>query len=177
VLLLLGERAAGDSVDVIYRRFAPVIHRRCRAILADDEEALDALHDIFVTLVKKLGTFRGDSELMTWIYRISTNHCLNRLRSTRARLRAIDRAEPIEESRDLVVEMERRDLLRALLVDLSKDEVQLAVHYYYDEMGQADIARVLGVSERTVRNRLRKIETAASDRLRALEALEERGRR
>jgi RNA polymerase sigma-70 factor (ECF subfamily) len=151
------------GIDEVYRRFAPAIHRRCRAMLADDDEALDALHDIFLRLYDKLSTFRGDSELMTWLYRLSTNHCLNRLRARRTRERIIDaagRTQPTE-APSLSAEVERRDLLRRLLGAFDEDHVQLAVHYYYDEMTQPEIARVLGVSERTVRTRLRKIEELA----------------
>jgi RNA polymerase sigma factor (sigma-70 family) len=173
-----GAAAGGDRLEAIYRRFAPAIHRRCRAILADEDEALDALHDIFLILTKKLDTFRGDAELMTWIYRISTNHCLNRLRATRARKRMIDaRAEVAQPAPDVSVELERRDLLHALLAELGADDVQLLVHYYHDEMTQPEIAQVLGVSERTVRARLRKLEMRAQEQLRLLERVEERGRR
>src|SRR5215510_2649193 len=92
--------ALGTEVEEIYRRFAPAVHRRCRAILASDEEALDALHDIFVKLYDKLHTFRGDSELMTWLYRLSTNHCLNRLRQMKTHARLLGAAPRGEETRN-----------------------------------------------------------------------------
>lgn len=166
----------GTELEEIYRRFAPAIHRRCLAILADEDEALDALHDIFLQLYEKLSSFRGDSELMTWLYRLSTNFCLNRLRAQRVRLR-VHAAAPIADGRSLTTELERRDLLRALLARFDDAHVQLAVHYWYDEMTQPELARVLGVSERTVRSRLRELEARAREEMIELERIRAGGER
>jgi RNA polymerase sigma-70 factor, ECF subfamily len=164
-------RTLSTEVEEIYRRFAPAIHRRCRAILASEEEALDALHDIFLKLYDKLSTFRGDAELMTWLYRLSTNHCLNRLREQKTRARILGAVTPVDEGRSLSAELERRDLLRVLLGSLDEEHVAIAVHYYYDEMTQPEIAKVVGLSERTVRSRIKKIEEHAKAQMLALERI------
>jgi RNA polymerase sigma-70 factor (ECF subfamily) len=58
----------------VYRSHAAMLHRRCMQILGDEQEALDALHDLFLKLGDKLETFRGDALLTTWLYRVATNH-------------------------------------------------------------------------------------------------------
>ena len=162
------------ELDEVYRRFAPLIHRRCRTLLGDEQEALDATHDIFLKLTRELRRFRGDSELVTWIWRISTNHCLNTLRSRRARLRFITRSEQlVEPSVDPRQRIERRELLRVLLQRLTQRQVQIAVHWHLDELTQPEIAKLLGISERTVRSELRKIDACALAERRLLADQEE----
>src|SRR4030095_536593 len=72
---------ADEELARLYRRLAPVIYSRCLSLLGDEQEARDASHDIFLLVWRKLHTFRGDSDVLTWVYRIATNHCLNRLRT------------------------------------------------------------------------------------------------
>lgn len=52
----------------------------CVRMLGDREEALEVVQEIFVSVHQSLHTFRHDSKVSTWIYRISKNHCLNRLK-------------------------------------------------------------------------------------------------
>lgn len=68
----------------IYPRLAPVVYRRSLDLLGQAEEANDAVQEILLTIHSKLDTFRGDANLMTWVYRVATNHCLNRLRARRS---------------------------------------------------------------------------------------------
>ncbi len=150
----------------IYRRYAPLIHRRCLRLLGDPDDALDALHDIFLTVDAKIGTFRGDSELMTWIYRVATNHCLNRVRQRTTRLRLLAReaaVDPLPGASPDPIDVRRA--IERLLATFSPRDVQMLIHRFGDEMTQLEIAEVLGVSERTVRDRLKKLEAAARSEL------------
>jgi RNA polymerase sigma-70 factor (ECF subfamily) len=143
----------------IYERLAPLIHRRCLAILGDEEETLDATHDVFLLLQRHLSTFRGEAELTTWVYRVTTNHCLNRLRAARSRARAMAALERIVATApelDTWNELARRDLARALLSGLSERRAAVLYHYFCDDLLQTEIARVMGLSERTVRNELKR---------------------
>lgn len=159
------------DLDDLYRRHAALIFRRCRAFLRDEQESLDAVQDVFVQLQRALPSFRGDADLTTWIYRITTNHCLNRLRS-RARWRNV--LATVESLSDTTLasrfadDLERRELLQMLLSQLSAREVQVLVHTYYDDMTQPEIATVLGVSERTIRSDLRRATAELRERYRSL---------
>lgn len=168
--------AAVDSREweALYRRHAPMIHRRCRALLADEQESLDAVHDVFLQIQRRLPSFRGDADIATWIYRVATNLCLNRLRRARTRSRVlalVGREVPTAQASPQA-DLQRRQLLSVLLGRLSAEDVQLLVHRYHDEMGQAEIAALLGVTERTVRNRLQRALSKIQAHLADLEALE-----
>ncbi len=161
-----------------YRQYAPVIHRRCRALLGDPEEALDATQDVFITVARKLETFRGESDPLTWIYRIATNHCLNLLRSRKVRRNALARmareqgpAAGVDVSS--ARQVERRELLGHLLDQFDARRVQMLLHRHHDGMTQVEIAEVMGVSERTVRKTLKEMEAALAERNRSLSALKE----
>ncbi len=144
-------------LERVYQSHGAMLHRRCLQILGDEQEALDALQDLFLQLQDKLDTFRGDALLTTWLYRIATNHCLNRLRSARALMRMKERIEP-EREHDPERLLENRELLMKLLEQLSEDDVQIAFYRHHDGMTQQEIAEILGVTERTVRNRLERLD-------------------
>lgn len=155
----------------LYEQIAPVVYRRSLALLSDREEALDAVHDVFLVVCEKVDTFRGDSDLLTWVYRIATNHCLNRLRARRSRARALQQYERRPASSaspgagrvsvDPHAQLERRQLIERLLARFDNRKIQIVVHSYYDEMTQREIATLLGISERAVRKALKRV----SDRL------------
>jgi RNA polymerase sigma-70 factor (ECF subfamily) len=167
------QREAADSVEALYRRYAPMIARRCRGLLGDEQLSLDATHDVFLRVCASRSSFRGEAELSTWIYRVTTNHCLNQLRNRRrrGRLLAVFGAPP-EPEPAMEGALARRQLLEALLSVLGPDDVQLLVHEYIDELSQSEIAELLGVTERTVRNRLRRALERVRGQANMLEQLE-----
>ena len=70
------------AIDVAawYEKYGPMLIRRCRALLRNDDEAMDALHDVFINLLKTKERLT-DSFPSTLLYTIATNVCLNRLRA------------------------------------------------------------------------------------------------
>ena len=76
--------APAIGVDALYRRYGPMVLRRCRTLLHDEDRALDAMQDVFVQVLRhqdKLNA-RYPSSLL---YRIATNTCLNILRGAKRR--------------------------------------------------------------------------------------------
>ena len=69
----------------LFERYGAVVFRRCRKLLGTDERAHDAVQDVFVKVLEHGHAFRGDSEPLTWLYRVATTHCLQRLRDERRR--------------------------------------------------------------------------------------------
>lgn len=68
------------AFDRLVRLYQDRVHNVCFRLLGDHGEAEDVAQDVFVTLYKKIGSFREASRLTTWIYRIATNQALNRLK-------------------------------------------------------------------------------------------------
>jgi RNA polymerase sigma-70 factor (ECF subfamily) len=144
------------EIEDLYRRYGALVRRRARSILGDDHEAQDAVQEVFVRVIAAMAEFRGQSQPSTWLYRITTNLCLNRIRDSRRRRDRL--AEAAEENRDAPTHAgpapEARTTLRTVLARVEEELAQVAVFYYVDDMDQAEIASVLGVSRRTIGYRL-----------------------
>ena len=138
----------------LYEKHAPTVYGRCRYLLRNDDEAKDALQEVFAKALRSLSEFRADASPTTWLLRIATHHCLNLHRARRAAWRD----ELVALGKDRRVESEppeRRELVRVLLGTAPREAQEAAVLYYVDEMTQAEIAQELGRSLPTVRKRLR----------------------
>lgn len=79
---LLSRTAAGDeeAFRSIVERHQDRLVRLCERLLQDREEALDAAQEVFLKTYRKAATLKPKGELFTWLFRVGTNHCLNRLR-------------------------------------------------------------------------------------------------
>ena len=72
----LAQRIAGgdtQAFEALVRRHTPMLFRAARAILRDDAEAEDALHDAWLSAYRSMGQFRGDATLSAWLARIAAN--------------------------------------------------------------------------------------------------------
>ena len=131
-------------------------------MLGDAAEAEDAAQEVFLTILVKGRTFRGEAQLGTWIYRVTTNLCLNRLRGGRRR----ETREQAEAVRDWLAaggfdpeqRVEARRQLERLLADVDELAQEVFVLKYLDGLTQEEIAEVTGKSRRTVGKRLALLE-------------------
>src|SRR3712207_4391029 len=74
---------SGSRLEQLYRRYGPAIFSRCRRLLRDDAAAEDAASEVFLRIMRHIDKAPDDEAVMAWIYRISTNYCLNVLRGQR----------------------------------------------------------------------------------------------
>ncbi len=88
------EHAFNELVTTYGRRVSALVFR----MLGNRSEAEDLTQDVFIQVFKAIGTFRGDSKLSTWIYRIAVNLCKNRSKYLRVRhSKAQDEYEAVAE--------------------------------------------------------------------------------
>ena len=71
--------------DEVYAAHSQAVHYLALRLLGDPMQAQDAVHDVFLKAFRKFGEFRGQSEVRTWLYRITLNHCSNLRQSWSAR--------------------------------------------------------------------------------------------
>jgi RNA polymerase sigma-70 factor, ECF subfamily len=69
------------ELDAIYEEHSRPIFYLALRMLGDPTQAEDATHDVFLKAYRKLGDFKGDSSIRTWLYRITINHCQNLLQT------------------------------------------------------------------------------------------------
>jgi len=150
----------------LYEKYAAAVYARCRYLLRDDAEARDALQDVFVKVLEALPAYREQASPCTWILRIATHHCLNLLRSGRAKWK--DEVVQLAKDRKPLFEPpDKRELVRALLSSAPEEAQEVAVLYFVDELSQAEIGEALGRSLPTVRKRLREFLACSRGALRA----------
>ncbi len=150
------------TVEALYRTYGATVQRRARALLGNDAEASDAVQDVFIRVLQSYSDFRGESSPMTWIYQITTNLCLNRIRDRRKRSdlqQAFAEEQPTAGRR-----LELTPDVRKLLAALPADVATAGVYYHLDGMTHEEIAGVLGVSRRTVGNLVLRFDQAAAKR-------------
>ena len=83
----------GLSIERLHRDYGERIHRYL-ARLVGPSEAEDLEQDVFEKAQRALGTFRGDSRVLTWLYRVATNVAIDRMRSAERRADLERPAEP-----------------------------------------------------------------------------------
>ncbi len=145
------------ELQTLYAQYAPVIHRRCRSILGNEEDAHDAVQETFSRVIVHWETFRGEASPLTWMYRISTNYCLNRIRNRRSRAdkRHVHRDDIVSTSFERAGSaFESEDTVRRLLELANDQERAIVIHIFFDDMTREQAAQMVGVSVPTLRKRL-----------------------
>src|ERR1044072_5348447 len=74
---LQGDMAAFDELMIRYER---QIYRVCYRFVENREDAMDLAQEVFIKAFEHLGSFRRESSLKTWLYRIAVNHCINHVK-------------------------------------------------------------------------------------------------
>jgi RNA polymerase sigma-70 factor (ECF subfamily) len=161
--LALAERcragAPGAFEDVYRAHAARLFGLACRLVGRTDAE--DLLQDIFLAAHRKLGLYRGESSLGTWLFRLGTNLCLDHLRSRGVRFSQV--TDALDEDRDaapprtgsVLGAVDRLDLERALA---SLPAGCRAVFVLHDVEGfeHKEIGGLLGIADGTSKSQLHK---------------------
>ena len=144
------------DLDLLYRRYGPMVMRRCRRILRDEEEARDAAQDVFVQLLMRQKRLRDDAP-SSLLYRMATNLCLNRIRDAGRRRTAPDSAlvEQIAGWDETEGRTEARDMLTRLFRREPASTRTMAFLHFVDGMTLEEVAGEVGMSVSGVRKRLR----------------------
>lgn len=148
--------SGGSPNDIadLYARYGPMVYRRILHFVRRDE-AEEVLHEVFLQVIEKIDAFRADASPSTWLYKIATNHCINRIRN-RSRRASLwqEHSGDLWYSAAQGADQEQRAFLRQLFAKLPEDLVRIGMYYHVDGLSHAEIARIEGVSRRTVGNRL-----------------------
>jgi RNA polymerase sigma-70 factor (ECF subfamily) len=162
----------GDATafEEVYRAHAGRLYSLLFRMAGSAQDAEDLLQDVFLHAYRKLGSFRGDSTLGTWLYRLAVNHCLDVLRGRRTKMQKAtdsldeeDAKEPAAAMPVIPTAISRLDLDRAIA---KLPEGCRAAFVLHDVEGfeHHEVASLLGVSQGTSKSQVHK----ARMKLRAL---------
>lgn len=175
----MSPEAQRAEVEALYRRYGPMLFRRCRALLGSDAEAHDCLQDTFVGFLK--GQWRGEAQPLTVLYRVATNQAIDRLRkrgrwhgrAAELRVREDEPDQSLEEqaaswgTHQTTAQAERVEWAHDLaLLTRGEDDFTLtaATMHWVEGYTLEEIAQTLGVTRKTVAARLTRFSERAAQR-------------
>lgn len=159
---LAGRIRAGDggAFEELYQRHAARLYNLAYRMAGGPTEAEDLLQDIFLLAYRKLGSFRGDSSLGTWLYRLAMNHCLDVLRSRQTRMGqqtdSLDEDGAVEvAAAPAIGAVSRMDLERAIETLPPACRAAFLLHDV-EGFGHEEVGSILGISGGTSKSQVHK---------------------
>jgi len=139
-----------EAFDVIVERHRRQVYLLCYRFAGNHEDASDLAQDVFVRAFRGLKTFKGQSSLATWLYRIGVNTSLNKAAVRRPVTEPIEpdrhvdmgAADPLED----IVRGENAAQMRAAIRQLPPKQRATLILRVYHELPHEEIARALGSS-------------------------------
>lgn len=135
----------------IVKEYSTQLYWHVRSIVGNHEDADDLLQEIFIKVWESLPSFRGDSRVFTWLWRIATNESISFLR--RQRVRAALQFQSMDSVAGQMVSSDpyfngdkaQRALSKAIL-KLPARQRQVFCMRYYEELSYEDISEITGAS-------------------------------
>ena len=147
---LAGDMTAFDELMIRYER---QIYRVCYRFVENREDAMDLAQDVFIKAFEHLATFRRESSLKTWLYRIAMNHCINHVKKhsqefveveeTTSRVPASVHAQ--------MEDREQRDQFRQLVKQLPPKQKAILELRINEQLSYEEIATISGRSVSTIK--------------------------
>jgi RNA polymerase sigma-70 factor (ECF subfamily) len=153
---LLQAYADGDptAAQALATRFTPLVYAHAFRMLNDPAEAEDVAQDAMLRLWKHaLGwDSNGSATVRTWLYRVTANLCIDRLRKTRpdALPDGFEVVDPADGMDKRLQTQERRTALQDALMHLPERQRQAVVLRHIDGLGNSEIARIMDIGPRAV---------------------------
>ena len=173
------ERAFNELVEAYEYRVFRLVHR----MLGRRDEAEDMAQEVFVQVFKAIGQFRGDAKLSTWIYRIATNLCKNRIKYLARRhdgaqdeFDAMADRAPMSQAKgvtfgdvarpDQMVEgYQVEDIVQRCMRELDHEFREVLVLRDIEDLSYEEIAEITGVADGTVKSRIHRARSALKSKV------------
>jgi RNA polymerase sigma factor (sigma-70 family) len=153
-----------NTFTVLVDRYKNLVFTLALKMLNNREEAEEIAQDTFIKVYNSLNNFKGDSKFSTWIYKITYNTCLDRLKKNKKEktvsyLEDFDKhqANAIEAVLDAIDENERNKAIQDCLEELPPEDAFLLTLYYFDGKSVDEISKVINNSVDNVKVRLFRI--------------------
>jgi RNA polymerase sigma-70 factor, ECF subfamily len=174
---LVGRLRRGDAgaFEELYQRHAGRLYGLACRMTGNATESEDLLQDIFLQAHRRLGTFKGESALGTWLYRLAMNVCLDHLRSKRARMDQATESFDADDGPPPPSTEEGQTALAVTRIDLERAIARLpegcrAAFLLHDVEGleHQEVGAILGIAEGTSKSQVHKARTRLRAWLRAV---------
>ncbi|WP_164019354.1 RNA polymerase sigma factor [Pyxidicoccus trucidator] len=180
-LLARLRRGDSDAFELLVRTHQDRLYDFCVRMVGDREEAHDLVQEIFVSVHQNVRRFREDAKLSTWLFRITKNHCINRLKYLKRRGRG--RSDEYDETTALFTEgggtapgpdaalesARERARVQWAIAQLEPDARMLVALRDIEGLSYDEIIDITELPEGTVKSRLHRAREKLADLLGRLE--------
>jgi RNA polymerase sigma-70 factor, ECF subfamily len=146
-----------DAFETLYREHAARLYSLACRMAGSPEDGEDLLQEIFLQAYRKLASFKGDSSIGTWLYRLALNHCLDFVRSRQAKMNRLTETLDAETSFEPTARREtpiaRMDLDRAV-ERLPEGCREAFVLHDVEGFDHKEVAALLGIAEGTSKSQV-----------------------
>ncbi len=168
-VVLIQRILAGDenAFESLIRKYQKQVHAQALRSINDFQIAEDIVQETFLQVYQRLETLEDPKLFPKWLYVIVNRRCIAWLRKNRLQ------TQPLEETDISEIETEaysryiaaehakttaeaQRDLVQKLLAKLKESDREVITLHYFEEMSSSEIGEFLGVSENTIKSRLRR---------------------
>ena len=155
-----------DAFSQLVTAYEKQVYNLCLRMVSGPEDAADLTQEAFVKAWQGLRFYKFEASFSTWLYRLTTNLCIDHLRRQKRRttvsltvdgddgVEELELPSPEPEPEDVVLERERRQALAEAMAQLDKQDRALLTLRVVEELSYEQIAEVLDIKVGTVKSRL-----------------------
>ena len=167
-----------DAFGLLVDKYQTKVYNLALRMCGNEDDAYDLAQDAFVRAWRSLGSFQFESAFSTWLFRLTSNICLDFLRAKKRRAAVsltmsgddeeetqLDVPDPAMGPEEAAIASEDRRLLLEALNALPADQRQIITLRAINDLSYAEIARILDLQEGTVKSRLSRARTALRNKL------------
>jgi len=149
------------TFNEIFEAYWTKIFRLTMGYVNDPAWAKDIAQETFITVWQKLPNFRNESAVGTWVFRIATNNCLRQIEKQN-RMPKSELPVEIEDSTPPSIESKVQFLYRSISELPEVDRIIISLEL--EDINQAEIASIVGLSEANIRVRIHRIKNKLSEK-------------
>jgi RNA polymerase sigma-70 factor (ECF subfamily) len=177
-LVRIAQGGENRAFDELVRRYQDKVYRLSYKILRHEDDAAEALQDAFLSAYRGLRNFKAESTFSTWLYRIATNASLMKYRKRRDGHVSLDQsqstnedAEPLQladwaaQPPEELLTAETRQVMAEGIERLPEELRTVFVLRDIEELSNAEVAEILGLSVAAVKSRLHRGRIQLRERL------------
>ena len=157
-----GDQAAIAQLVTEQQRY---VYSIAMTITKDPTDAADLTQDALIRLIRAIGSYRGETKLSTWLYRLVVNLGIDRMRRKGAPPIRLDAEEsdidvasehPADDVAGFAERVEEAQLVRTAVAQLPDAQRLALTLHYFEDLRYEDIADVMGVPINTVKSHIRR---------------------
>lgn len=154
--LLMQQAAKGnqEAFGQLARQLNAYLFRLCYKWLNNEQLAEDAVQEVLIKLWKTAPKWQAQAEVKTFVYRIAYNHCLDILRQQKCVVELKDEHAVETKTEQKVYHGQQQAYLEQKLNELPENQRMAVVLFYYEEMKQTEIAKIMEISVKAVESLL-----------------------